>query len=245
MNNENINLKGGVLIIGSLLWQDHLNEVGDDIRKTWRANHLLTEQKIMVKVPIRYGRYSAKSRIYTMTFSKAVTQKKLGTAYFVPFRNENLLNTEQLHQEAIALSAAEGMNNNFVANWGAVLGVAINEQKIDKKSKVVLTNFWRDKLSANNNFHHETFKINKSESSCIKANGILNFKWIRPVDSRQQKSLDSYDFFMATATKPTDYPSLKTLAENVKNDKTRYYFIENYKNGITTFQDIPILNQLS
>jgi hypothetical protein len=33
-------MKGGALIIGSLFWQDYLNEVGDDIRKNWRSQRL-------------------------------------------------------------------------------------------------------------------------------------------------------------------------------------------------------------
>lgn len=46
MNNknkmENLNLTGGVLIIGSLLWQDDLDLTKKDhIRKTWRDNHLM------------------------------------------------------------------------------------------------------------------------------------------------------------------------------------------------------------
>lgn len=58
MTDKTFNLKGGVLIIGSLLWQDYLNKLGDDIRKTWRVKHLLVDSKIMISVPIRYGRYS-------------------------------------------------------------------------------------------------------------------------------------------------------------------------------------------
>ena len=65
---KQVDLKGGVLIIGSLLWQDHLDEVGDDIRKNWRDNSLLLANKIQVKTPIRYGRFSDNSKIYTKLF---------------------------------------------------------------------------------------------------------------------------------------------------------------------------------
>lgn len=52
-------LKGGVLIIGSLLWQDSSTDVpGDNLRKRWRTEHLDMNHKVAVKVPIRYGRYS-------------------------------------------------------------------------------------------------------------------------------------------------------------------------------------------
>jgi hypothetical protein len=244
MDNRKFNLKGGVLIIGSLLWQDYLDEVGDDIRKTWRAEHLLTDNKIMVKAPIRYGRYSQKNQIYTMTFSKSVSRTKLGTGYFVPFRNTVLTSGDDIVNEATALSKAEGMKNKFVANWGASLGILFNDKKIDGKAKSYLTKLWNSKITANNDFNHQSFKKNKTETPCVKSNGQLNFGWVKPVDERQAELLNSFDFLLATATQPTDYPTLKALAENIKSDKERFYFIENYKNGVTTFQDISILNLL-
>ena len=83
---ENLNIKGGALLIGSLLWQDHLeNKKEDNIRKSWRDRHLIVGHKIMIKAPIRYGRLS-NSDIYTMTFSNSVGKSKMGTGYFVPFR---------------------------------------------------------------------------------------------------------------------------------------------------------------
>jgi hypothetical protein len=116
-------LKGGVLIIGSLLWQDHLSKLGDDIRKSWRADHLLTESKIMVKVPIRYGRLSDKDNIFTMTFSKSVSNSNCGTGYFIPFSKSIIISEIELINEALALSVAEGMRGRFVGhpdNWGAL-----------------------------------------------------------------------------------------------------------------------------
>ena len=84
MTKKEIDLKGGVLVIGSLLWQDYLDKPGDDIRKNWRANSLSISNKIQVKMPIRYGRFSEKSQIYTMVFSNAC-KRKSGTAFVLPF----------------------------------------------------------------------------------------------------------------------------------------------------------------
>ena len=51
-------LKGGIIIIGSLFWEDHLdNEKTDNIRKNWRQQYLNDSPKL-TKVPIRYGRAS-------------------------------------------------------------------------------------------------------------------------------------------------------------------------------------------
>lgn len=138
-------LKGGVLIIGSLLWQDYLNKQGDDIRKTWRSEHLLTDNKNMVKAPIRYGRYSDNSKVFTMTFSKTVTKNKFETAYFVPLSKPFITTIEELFKEATALSNAEGMNGNFANSW-ASLGILFNENRIDKKLKAKLTAFWKQKI---------------------------------------------------------------------------------------------------
>ena len=63
-------LKGAILIIGSLLWDpDQGNEKG--ARKTWRNKRLKMEDRVHVKVPIRYGRLSGSvhNRHFTMVFS--------------------------------------------------------------------------------------------------------------------------------------------------------------------------------
>jgi hypothetical protein len=55
-------MKGGVLIIGSLLWQDgSTDKPWDNTRRLWRDNHLKMETRQKVYVPIRYGRYSNKN----------------------------------------------------------------------------------------------------------------------------------------------------------------------------------------
>ena len=245
MTDKTFNFKGGVLIIGSLLWQDYLNKLGDDIRKTWRAKHLLTDNKIMVSAPIRYGRYSgnSNSKIYTITFSKTVSKKKFGTGYFVPFSKPYITTKAELLNEATALSEAEGMKGDFVGKWGT-LGILFNDTKINKLLKADLTAFWKSKVVEKNKFNSSSYKVSDREIPSIKANGLLNFSWIKPVDSRQKELLNSYDFILATATLPTEYPKLKKLSENVQADKSRFYFVENYKSGITTFQDIAIINSL-
>lgn len=236
------NLRGGVLIIGSLLWQDYLNKRGNDIRKSWRVEHLLIENKIMVRVPIRYGRLSSKDNIFTMTFAKSVTKKIFGTGYFVPFSKPKITTFDELDNEAKALSKAEGMNGNYHAGWGATLGILFNNKNVKKNLQRELISIWQTIISSAG-FNHELYKLG-NEKSCVRPNGSLNFSWPIPVDQRQAESINSYDFIIASVTQPTEYPSNKKLANNIRNDKTRYYFIENYKRGITTFQDIAIINSL-
>ena len=60
-------LRGGVLLIGSLAWQNDLDQdKHDHIRIDWRAKHL-GPNYTFVKVPIRYGRYSPTKRIVVQT----------------------------------------------------------------------------------------------------------------------------------------------------------------------------------
>ncbi len=242
-SNKAFNLKGGVLLIGSLLWQNHLDTNDDEIRRTWRGTHLLTGNKIMTSIPIRYGRYSDKGKIYTMTFSKTLNKGKFGTGYFVPFKKQSINTKTELLNEAIALSKAEGMKGNFSTNWG-VISILINDSNIDNHLKSELNTLWKNKLFEEKIFDHLKYKVSESEEPCITANGHLNINWIKAVDSRQSDLLNTYDFILATATRQTDYPNIKKLSMNVKSDRTRHYFIENYKNGISTFQDIPVINSL-
>jgi hypothetical protein len=248
---ENLNLKGGVLIIGSLLWQDHLkNENEDNIRKLWRDRHLLLDHKIMVKVPIRYGRLSD-SNIYTMTFSNSCKTARQGTAFFVPFKKTPLSTFEDLMGEVRETSIAEGMKGNFISkergtqNIWCCMGIMTNPKTVGREKERELITEWSAEIAKQGSLDISLFR-NGTEKPCINQNGKLNLNWLSPVDKRDSDILNSYDFVIATATatKPKDYPNIKKLSENVKADTTRYYFIQNYKFGITTFQDINVLNKV-
>ena len=239
MTKKEIDLKGGVLIIGSLLWQDYLDKPGDDIRKNWRANSLSITNKIQVRIPIRYGRFSEKSQIYTMVFSNAC-KRKSGTAFVVPFLSQ-IQSNKQLINEAEKLSEAEGMKKKFVAGddvW-SVLGILINQKHNGAKVKRNLVALWNNSL--NKAFDEKLFRIGK-EKPCLKSNGVLDIPWPSTIDPRKSEELSSYDFIIATATKPTKYPLIKELSGCVKNDTGRYYFVENYKSGIVTFQDLQVMS---
>lgn len=243
-----LNLKGGILIIGSLLWQDYLKNEGDNIRKNWRNRNLILDDKIMVKVPIRYGRIS-QSGIRTMTFSNSCKRNKLGTGYFVPFR-KNLLETfDDLIEEAKELSKAEGMNGRLLSkergtqNIWCSISLLFNPNSVGKEKKAAILKKWGSEIANQGILDPNTFKIGR-EKSCIDKDGRLNINWLEPVDKRAMQTLNEYDIVIATATKPINYPSINELAENVKNETERYYFIENYKVGITTFQDLQVMNKL-
>ena len=77
-------LRGGVIIIGSLLW-DNSN------RQKWRENNLCIEKQFKVYIPIRYGRCScARKKTYTMVFSNICYLKRYGLeiGWILPIKAE-------------------------------------------------------------------------------------------------------------------------------------------------------------
>ncbi len=243
--NKDWNLTGGVIIIGSLLWQDHLSNQ-DNIRKDWRNNNLDEKSKIMVKLPIRYGRYSS-GCIYTMIFSNNCQRyKRLGTGYIFPFRSNPIKDIGALLSEAKAMSKAEGMNGSLENDWGKV-NILFNPDKINPKIKGQILLEWR-KQSGIKKRSWENYKLGR-EKPCVNANSELNIKWPSPLDNREAQGLSKLDCLIATATKPehktkTTYPSDSEVAQTVKNDTSRFYFINNIKHGVNTFQDNAIWNKI-
>jgi len=105
-------LQGGVLIIGSLLWDE---EKG---RPQWRTERLTENNAQAVAVPIRYGRFSNGRGAYTMVFSRLCYRHKvLGQGVVVPF-TRLIATFDDLRIEVERLDAAEGMDGNW--GWGAI-----------------------------------------------------------------------------------------------------------------------------
>ncbi|HEX8289660.1 MAG TPA: hypothetical protein VF556_16875 [Pyrinomonadaceae bacterium] len=244
MIEQTFNLKGGVLIIGSLLWQDYVRRKSNTIRLDWRNNHLELKSAIGVKTPIRYGRISG-GGVYTMTFANSCRGKNLGTGFVVPFRNNPITNFTQLRDEARELARAEGMDRTFISsidrNPWCVLGILFNKKKKSKANITAVSNWWEKQLIQDEDysrFQSADFGLGK-EKTCILSNGVLNIPWVVPIKSQDKKELGEYDFVIATATLPTrdKYPSIKKLVSAVERDTDRRYFLRNYERGITTFQD--------
>ena len=109
--------KAGVLIIGSLFWD---NSNG---RRAWRE-HTFGEnfhQHIRkVQLPLRYGRYSKGRECPTMTYSAEYHKHgKLGSGLVIPFKNR-ALKASEIICAARELSEAEGPDRSFIkgnSNW--------------------------------------------------------------------------------------------------------------------------------
>lgn len=228
-------MKGGVLIVGSLLWQDYLNEKGDNIRLNWRTERLNLKEKIPVKVPIRYGRISSFSQIPTIVFSNAM-REELGTGFVVPFLRE--INTkEEVLIEAKALSIAEGMKGNLVTSWGVLCHLCNGKISTEDKN-LILQEFTENR---NRDFKIEKYKVGNNENSCVSKDFSLKIDWIESFSNSDKERLDSFDFVLATATEPTNpKPDINRIAELTAADSKRYYYLNNVLNGITTSQDFEI-----
>jgi len=247
---DNLNVNGGVLIIGSLLWQPNLGNADNTIRKDWRNNYLKMPSKIAVNAPIRYGRQSG-GGVYTMTFSNSC-RKKPGNAIVAAFRNNPVKTYDELLREATELSRAEGMGRKFIEAgsagiWG-VLGILFNENRIEKLKKTAILTWWETRLREEllyPDFNYKNFRLG-TESPSILQNGKLNFPWITALHAKDSKQLNEFDFLIGTATLPTNikYPCVQKMVSNIQNDTGRNYFRNNNASGIVTHQDERILKKL-
>jgi len=242
-----LNINCGVLIIGSLFWDNnqgkHINQ-----RKNWRKSKLSITKSIHVKVPIRYGRESGKiPKTYTMVFSKEAEKKnELGTAYLVPIKRANIAFFKGLQSQAEFLSEAEGIEDKKIVKgnkkkW-CTIGLIVNP-KLSTEKKDYILNKWKDIINNQGlKDDDKNYKIG-NEESVLSERGEIFINWITAIDNENQTIIDEFDIVLASATKPNlrSYPLPKELIERNKMDK-RKYFYNNIKNGIFTFLDTELIN---
>jgi hypothetical protein len=230
-------MKGAVLIIGSLLWENEENSLNKEQgkqRAKWREN-IDIDKKIAVQVPIRYGRKStSKSCTYTMLISNSVSE--LGTAFLIPYKKETG-NFEEFQCQALELSEAERISTEdypkrLKASWGAV-GVAFNKSR--EKQFDAIKKKWHQEFTS---FDNSDYKIGNEQPS-INENGELNFVFDIPED---------IDYVFATPVKPniSEYPTIDRIVEAIIESKPKYdtYVKENFKNGIRVQDDEEIIRRI-
>jgi len=231
-------LRGGVIIIGSLLWDIKTN------RQKWREDDLCYKNEFQVYLPIRYGRYSTtRKNTYTMVFSNKCYSRRygLGIGWVLPIRAKtNSFN--DLRVEAEKMGKVEGFNDGLSNDWGSVALLFNTNKKIDNSIRTE----WA-KLMSSKIYNHSllTEKL-KSEKSPIDSNGFLAIRW--PKEITLEGKLGDMDFLIATVTKPTlingKYPAVYQIADAMKQAEYYDYFLENRKHEITTFQDERILRRI-
>jgi hypothetical protein len=226
-----MNFNGGVIVIGSLLWEDTAK------RHKWRQAYLDSVDKgVIARVRIRYGRQSSTRRdTFTMIISRHPTTE-FGQALIIPFK-ESIKNSRQLESQAFALAAAEGLwsdeGPSLNKSWGTV-GLLINPSidTKDKKNADVVRDRWT-KLYGQYKLDEEQYTLDKEESP-IDKNGFLRLEWT--------EEMNQFDFLLATPVvpKPKVVLTAKQIAERMKEKNYRVYFDNNQKSNIRTFQDAEI-----
>ena len=234
----------GVLIIGSLYWDS------SEHRKRWRRECLELDAKKYVRVPIRYGRLSAKRGCsYTMVFSMSlVHEERLGRAIIVPYK-QRVRVVADLVEQARQLWTAErdsGKPNGRISAkdgyWGCV-GLLINP---DSPIPDCWLPGWRQHVSGEQDCY-EALKTANDEQPVVDGSGLLQIPWPRSEDG----SALEVDLLLATATNPTivggHYPSPCEVADawnTLHGKKHVEYFDKNIRYGIKTFQDHIIEDRL-
>ena len=222
-----MNLTGGVIIIGSLLW-DNLD------RRKWRKNSLDSESKISVPLKIRYGRVSgSRYCTHTMIFSNDPNTKP-GQGYVVGFR-KRIRGPKTLEKQAIALACAEGIwtreRQRLTCDWGAV-GILVNENKpCAEKIRSLWKKLFQEQRSGR--YCHSQYCF-VDEEPIITDEGFLQ------LDPKPEMS--NFDLLMATPTVPSPDRALtpREVADRMIKQNYRVYFNGNIANNIATFQDDKI-----
>lgn len=226
-----MNLKGGVLIIGSLIWDK------SDIRTKWRKLYLNEEAQINTPVKIRYGRRStSRENTYSMIFSNH-PNTEFGQGLILPFKEE-IKNFRQIEEQSFALAKAEGIwketaKPKIYAGWGTV-GILYNPE-INEKSKSLITERWaRIYENYKGRFDPKNYVNPSDNNQVIDENGVLQLEWVN--------EMNEFDFLLATPVKPRPRRLLtsKEIAQKMIDKKYFEYFEKNNSNQIFTFQDEEI-----
>ncbi len=224
-----INLRGGVIMIGSLWWDNSL------IRTAWRDKYLSDPDKhCFVDLNIRYGRRAGtRSNTYTMIYNNHPSTKA-GKAIVWPFKYpvENYAYLEeQTYAIALAEGICEGQANKLVTDWGAV-AILVNP-KLEEALAHQLKQKWRE-LYGSVQIDTKQYAI-EEEMPVIDDKGFFKLDW--------KPEMNQFDFLIGTAIVPKPHRLLdaKEIACNFTDQQYSTYFDNNLHAGLRTFQDEEIL----
>lgn len=231
--------KGGVLIIGSLLW--------DPDRAEWRQESFGNDfHAIIVRSPIRYGRYSSgeKRQCPTMVFNYDFEKTgRKGKTKVISFQNAEMTMQEVINA-ARGLSFAEGSrDDDFIKGdpkW-CILLFQLNP-KLNQEKKLYFMQHWVKNYNyAITGKIQDYFRMESEVKAVFDINGELQIEW--PIE------INHLDFILATQTQPRktkgDRSDFLNPAEIASQFHARpEYFFKNRLNGIQTSQDDQIISFL-
>lgn len=221
-------LRCGVLIIGSLLWDND----GRDRWRTWR----LAGDPIRVRVPIRYGRLSSKRGCtYTMIFA-TLKAEQFGDAVVVPCKSsvstpENLLLEARwlwaAEADKVPTAAVDSPREDYGSTWGRVAFL----KRPGCEATEALLQSW-----------HTVVDGTDSAELLINPDGSLAIPWPHSEEAAELP----FDILLATSTRQnTTELSARAIAEAWNLRDHREYFVNNRRSGIRTFQDDEINQHLN
>jgi len=252
-------MKGGVLFLGSLFWEDERNAIQEresidlgKYRKDWRKDFLALDKNSVQQVPLPIG-YGRKSTSRNNTFTMVLTRnywKNQGKGLIAPYIDRiNFSNLNSFKAQIKKLAIAEGIykegNENFVADWGAV-AIYINPDSSDEKQNKIKENWSRIIKDTNGNYINGYGK-NINNFTWKKGDSLLNTDYVLSLDLIIDTELD---FLFCTYMQPNyknpsgqrDYPSAKIIGEAMKTYST--YFFQNNISKIVTAEDDEIFKSI-
>ena len=242
-------IKGGVIIIGSLRWENEQNAIQEKTSKNvaikrahWRDTNLDLENEERHKLPIKYGRCSSTRRCtYTMVFSNLALEKE-SHGLVIPYKKEiDFNNYVNFEQQALLLADVEGIskgNNKLLKEWGCI-GLYVNP-KSNHINKIKSN--WEILKLIDNNYNKE------SKQYRIEDDLLLEKDYTLSSDCLIETGLD---FLFFTYIKPQHrnseinvFPTSQEIADEINRSGYKTYFEENRKCGIITFEDEEIKRYL-
>ena len=233
-------LKRGVLIIGSLRWDN-------DQRENWRKRRLDIDHAIVVNAPIRYGRRSGKRGCtFTMVFANSCYPDRVGTALLIPCQQQE----DELRIEAEHLWAAERgkeRKEGIMADWGTV-GILPNPERSNDVLLKSTCKKWSVEYKQNAKKTNIKLTAAPDERPVLTEDGFLEIAWPQSVDGVPV----DFDMLLATVTSPTLTPNYPTVNEITdawvysSDMAKRYerYFFKNVEYKIRTFDDDAIWQRI-
>lgn len=253
---EENKIKGGVIIIGSLFWENESNAIQDGEskalagkREEWRKIFLNLDpnKKETPKLPIRYGRCSPSRKCtYTMVFSSlALNTQSVGLV--IPYKSEiDFSNYLHFERQAKILADVEGISkdndNRLRKSWGCI-GIYIKPKSVHSP---VINNHWDNLRMTDNEYTNlNPAKIRFPELEKDGDYSLLDKNYRLKSEIKINTEIDFLFFTYIKAEhrnkdKHKRYPTPQEIAEEINRSGYKTYFEENVKSGIETYQDIDI-----
>lgn len=264
MSKNAITIKGGVLFLGSLFWEDEHNAIqtkqsSKDLGKARRERRkdflVINKNSVQqVPLPIGYGRESgSRDNTFTMVLTRHYWNNQ-GKGLIAPYIDRiNFSNLNSFKAQVKSLAFCEGIytnkNKNFVANWNtgaSAVAIYINPESSDEKQNKIKEN-WNRIIKDNNGNYINGYNKPISDFTWGNEASLLNADYTLSSDLIIKTNLD---FLFLTYMQPNyknpqnqeDYPTAKIIGEAMKTYST--YFFQNNISKLITADDDEIFKNI-